>query len=278
MKHLLLTRHSVLPGFGLTMGYTVVYMSLIVFIPIAALFLMAATADGVTFWETVSSPRVVASYKLTFGASLIAAIINAVFGAIVAWILVRYSFRGKRLVDALVDLPFALPTAVAGITLTAIYSPNGWAGQYLNELGIKVAYTPLGVIVALTFIGLPFVVRTVQPVLEDFDQQLEEAAACLGANRIQTIWYVMLPSLAPALLTGFALAFARAIGEYGSVIFIAGNIPMVSEITPLLIITKLEQYDYAGAAALGVVMLVFSFVLLFIINLLQRWTRTRTGR
>ena len=278
MKHLLLTRHSVLPGFGLTMGYAVVYMSLIVFIPIAALFLMAATEDWATFWETVSSPRVVASYKLTFGASLIAAIINAVFGAIVAWILVRYTFPGKRLVDALVDLPFALPTAVAGITLTAIYSPNGWAGQYLNDLGIKVAYTPLGVVVALTFIGLPFVVRTVQPVLEDFDQQLEEAAACLGANRIQTIWYVMLPSLAPALLTGFALAFARAIGEYGSVIFIAGNIPMVSEITPLLIITKLEQYDYAGAAALGVVMLVFSFVLLFIINLLQRWSRTRTGR
>jgi sulfate/thiosulfate transport system permease protein len=278
MKHLLLTRHSVLPGFGLTMGYAVVYMSLIVFVPIAALFMMAATENWSTFWETVSSPRVVASYKLTFGASLIAAIINAVFGAIVAWILVRYTFPGKRLVDALVDLPFALPTAVAGITLTAIYSPNGWVGQYLTDLGIKVAYTPLGVVVALTFIGLPFVVRTVQPVLEDFDQQLEEAAACLGANRIQTIWYVMLPSLAPALLTGFALAFARAIGEYGSVIFIAGNIPMVSEITPLLIITKLEQYDYAGAAALGVVMLVFSFVLLFIINLLQRWSRTRTGR
>lgn len=278
MKHLLLTRHSVLPGFGLTMGYSVVYMSLIVFIPIAALFLMAATKDWSIFWETVSSPRVIASYKLTFGASLIAAMINAVFGFIVAWILVRYSFPGKRVIDALVDLPFALPTAVAGITLTAIYSPNGWMGHYLDALGLKVAYTPLGVIVALAFIGLPFVVRTVQPVLEDFDQELEEAAACLGANRVQTILYVMLPSLAPAMLTGFALAFARAIGEYGSVIFIAGNIPMVSEITPLLIITKLEQYDYAGAAALGVVMLVISFFLLFIINLLQRWTRNRTGR
>jgi len=278
MKHLLLTRHSVLPGFGLTLGYSVVYMSLIVFIPIAALFMMAATKDWATFWETVSAPRVVASYQLTFGASLIAAIINAVFGVIVAWILVRYSFPGKRIVDALVDLPFALPTAVAGITLTAIYSPNGWVGQYLTDLGIKVAYTPLGVVVALTFIGLPFVVRTVQPVLEDFEQELEEAAACLGANRVQTILYVMLPSLAPAIVTGFALAFARAIGEYGSVIFIAGNIPMVSEITPLLIITKLEQYDYAGAAALGVVMLVFSFVLLLIINLLQRWSRNRTSR
>jgi len=278
MKHLLLTRHSVMPGFGLTLGYSMVYMSLIVFIPIAALFAMAATEDWATFWATVSSPRVVASYKLSFGASFIAALINVVFGVIVAWILVRYTFPGKRLVDALVDMPFALPTAVAGITLTAIYAPNGWVGQYLTELGIQVAYTPLGVVVALTFIGLPFVVRTVQPVLEDLDPELEEAAACLGANRLQTIWYVIFPSLAPAILTGFALAFARAVGEYGSVIFIAGNIPMVSEITPLLIITKLEQYDYAGAAALGVVMLLFAFVLLLLINLLQRWARTRSGQ
>ena len=278
MKNLILIRHSVLPGFGLTLGYSVAYMSLIVFIPIAALFLKAATVDWTTFWATVSAARVVASYKLTFGASLIAALINVVFGVIVAWILVRYTFPGKRVVDALVDLPFALPTAVAGITLTAIYSPNGWVGQYLTELGLKVAYTPLGVVVALTFIGLPFIVRTVQPVLEDLDPELEEAAACLGASRLQTIRYVLLPSLLPAILTGFALAFARAVGEYGSVIFIAGNIPMVSEITPLLIITKLEQFDYAGAAALGVVMLLFSFVLLLVINLLQRWTRNRSGR
>lgn len=277
MKKWLLTRHSVLPGFGLTMGYTITYMSLIVFIPIVALFLKAATVDWNTFWTTVSAERAVASYQLTFGASLLAALINVFFGVIVAWILVRYTFPGKRIVDALVDLPFALPTAVAGITLTAIYAPTGWVGQYLDQLGLKVAYTPLGVVVALTFIGLPFIVRTVQPVLEDFDRELEEAAACLGANRLQTILKVMLPSLAPAILTGFALAFARAIGEYGSVIFIAGNIPMVSEITPLLIITKLEQYDYAGAAALGVVMLVFSFILLFIINVLQRWTRNRTA-
>lgn len=278
MKKWLLTRHSVLPGFGLTMGYSITYMSLIVFIPIAALFLKAATVDWNTFWATVSAARVVASYKLTFGASLVAALINVVFGVIVAWILVRYTFPGKRIVDALVDLPFALPTAVAGITLTAIYAPTGWVGQYLDQIGLKVAYTPLGVVVALTFIGLPFIVRTVQPVLEDFDRELEEAAACLGANRLQTILRVMLPSLAPAILTGFALAFARAIGEYGSVIFIAGNIPMVSEITPLLIITKLEQYDYPGAAALGVVMLVISFILLLVINLLQRWSRNRTAR
>jgi sulfate transport system permease protein len=278
MRHLILSRHSVLPGFGLTLGYSVAYMGLIIFIPIAALFLKAVTLDFATFWATVSSARVVASYQLTFGAALIAALINVVFGVIVAWVLVRYTFPGKRVIDALVDLPFALPTAVAGITLTAIYAPTGWIGQYLEQLGFKVAYTPLGVVVALTFIGLPFIVRTVQPVLEDLDPELEEAAACLGANRLQTIWHVLLPSLTPAILTGFALAFARAIGEYGSVIFIAGNIPMVSEITPLLIITRLEQFDYAGAAALGVVMLLISFVLLLIINLLQRWMRRRAGQ
>lgn len=278
MHNSLLKQHTVLPGFGLTLGYTMVYMSLIVLIPIAALFAMAATTDWATFWNSVSSPRVVASYRLSFGASLIAAVVNVVFGVIVAWILVRYTFPGKRIIDALVDLPFALPTAVAGITLTALYAPNGWIGQYLTELGLKVAYTPLGVVVALTFIGLPFVVRTVQPVLEDLDPELEEAAACLGANRLQTFRHVLLPALLPAILTGFALAFARAVGEYGSVIFIAGNIPMVSEITPLLIITKLEQYDYAGAAALGVVMLLFAFVLLFVINLLQRWSMNRAEK
>ncbi len=278
MQNILLTRHSVLPGFGLALGYTMVYLSLIVLIPLAGLLLKGTMMSWDSFWAAVTAPRVVASYKLTFGASLIGASINAVFGVIVAWVLVRYTFPGKRILDALVDLPFALPTAVAGITLAAIYSENGWIGQYLSELGIKVAYTPLGVVVALTFIGLPFVVRTIQPVLEDLDPEIEEAAACLGASRFQTILHVLLPSLAPAILTGFALAFARAVGEYGSVIFIAGNIPMVSEITPLLIITKLEQYDYSGAAALGAVMLLFSFVLLLIINILQRWTSKRAER
>ncbi len=278
MRTQLLTRHSVLPGFGLALGYSMVYLSLIVLIPLAGLFLKAAVMSWDAFWAAVTAPRVLASYRLTFGASLIGALINAVFGVIVAWVLVRYTFPGKRVLDALVDLPFALPTAVAGITLAAIYSENGWVGKYLIELGIKVAYTPLGVVVALTFIGLPFVVRTVQPVLEDLDPELEEAAACLGANRLQTFLLVILPALMPAILTGFALAFARAIGEYGSVIFIAGNIPMVSEITPLLIITKLEQFDYNGAAALGAVMLVFSFILLLIINVLQRWAIKRTER
>ncbi len=278
MHKLVMTRHSVLPGFNLALGYTMIYLSFIVLIPLAGLFLKAALMSWDAFWAAVTAPRVLASYRLTFGASLIGAVINAVFGLIVAWVLVRYRFPGKRILDALVDLPFALPTAVAGITLAALYSENGWAGQYLAELGIKVAYTPLGVVVALTFIGLPFVVRTVQPVLEDLDPELEEAAACLGADRLQTFLRVILPALTPALLTGFALAFARAVGEYGSVIFIAGNIPMVSEITPLLIITKLEQYDYNGAAALGAVMLIISFVLLLIINLLQRWSQQRSDR
>ncbi|MBE0482093.1 MAG: sulfate ABC transporter permease subunit CysT [Bacterioplanes sp.] len=270
--------YSVLPGFGLSLGYTLVYLGLIVLIPMAAVFIKTAELSWDQFWNVVSSPRVVASYKLSFGASLLAAAINAVFGMLLAWALVRYSFPGKKIIDALIDLPFALPTAVAGIALTALYAPNGWLGQYLEPLGIKVAFAPLGVLVALVFIGLPFVVRTVQPILEDLETELEEAAASLGANRWQTFWYVVFPILLPALLTGFALAFARAVGEYGSVIFIAGNIPMVSEITPLMIITRLEQYDYNGATAIAVVMLVFSFVLLLAINGLQAWTARRTGR
>ncbi|MDG4584601.1 MAG: sulfate ABC transporter permease subunit CysT [Candidatus Competibacter sp.] len=261
----------VLPGFPLALGYTLVYLCLIVLIPLGAVFLKSATLSGEQFWAIVSAPRVVASYRISFGLSLLAAAVNAGFGLVFAWVLVRYRFPGKRIVDALVDLPFALPTAVAGIALTAIYAGNGWLGRWLEPLGLKVAFTPLGILVALIFIGLPFVVRTVQPVLEDLDSELEEAAASLGAGRWQTFWRVLLPTLSPALLTGFALAFARAVGEYGSVIFIAGNVPMVSEITPLLIITKLEQYDYAGATAIAVVMLVVSFVLLLLINGLQAW-------
>ena len=268
----------VIPGFGLSLGFTLFYLALIVLIPLSAVFLKTSTMDWAAFWDTVTSERVVASYRLSFGASFIAAAINVVFGGIVAWVLVRYQFPGKRFVDALVDLPFALPTAVAGIPLTALYAHNGWIGQYLADLGIKVAFSPLGVVVALTFIGLPFVVRTVQPVLEEAERELEEAAASLGASPLQTFIRVVLPSIVPALLTGFALAFARATGEYGSVIFIAGNLPMVSEITPLLIISKLEQYDYAGATAIAVVMLVFSFILLLAINLLQAWTRKRAGK
>jgi sulfate transport system permease protein len=268
----------VIPGFGLSLGFTLFYLALIVLIPLSAVFLKTSTMDWAAFWDTVTSERVVASYRLSFGASFIAALINVVFGGIVAWVLVRYQFPGKRFVDALVDLPFALPTAVAGITLTALYAHNGWIGQYLSALGIKVAFSPLGVVVALTFIGLPFVVRTVQPVLEEAERELEEAAASLGAPPLQTFIRVVLPTIVPALLTGFALAFARATGEYGSVIFIAGNLPMVSEITPLLIISKLEQYDYAGATAIAVVMLVFSFILLLAINLLQAWTRKRAGK
>jgi len=268
----------VLPGFHLTLGYTLAYLSLIVLLPLAAVFLKSASLSAAEFWNVISAPRVVATYRLSFGVSLAAAAINAVFGLMLAWSLVRYSFPGKRFVDALVDLPFALPTAVAGIALTALYAKNGWIGQYLDPMGIQVAFKPLGVLVALVFIGLPFVVRTVQPVLEDLDTELEEAAASLGAQRWQIFRHVILPVLLPALLTGFALAFARAVGEYGSVIFIAGNIPMVSEITPLMIITKLEQYDYAGATAIAVVMLVLSFLLLLLINGLQAWTAKRTGR
>ncbi|MES2755791.1 MAG: sulfate ABC transporter permease subunit CysT [Pseudomonadota bacterium] len=268
----------VMPGFGLSLGFTIFYLGLIVLIPLSAVFLKTFTMTWEAFWSAVTSDRVVASYKLSFGASLIAAAINVVFGGIVAWVLVRYKFPGKRFVDALVDLPFALPTAVAGITLTALYSTNGWIGRYLADLGIKVAFTPLGVVVALTFIGLPFVVRTVQPVLEEAERELEEAAASLGASSWQIFARVVFPTIMPALLTGFALAFARATGEYGSVIFIAGNMPMVSEITPLFIITKLEQYDYAGATAIAVVMLLASFAMLLTINLLQAWTRTRAGK
>ena len=268
----------VLPGFRLTLGYTLAYLSLIVLLPLSAVFLKTASLTLAEFWAVISAPRVVATYKLSFGMSLAAAAINAVFGLMLAWSLVRYSFPGKRLIDALVDLPFALPTAVAGIALTALYAKNGWLGQYLEPLGIQVAFKPLGVLVALVFIGLPFVVRTVQPILEDLDTELEEAAASLGAQRWQIFRHVILPVLLPALLTGFALAFARAVGEYGSVIFIAGNIPMVSEITPLMIITKLEQYDYAGATAIAVVMLLLSFTLLLTINGLQAWTAKRTGR
>ena len=270
-------QHSVLPGFNLAFGFTLLYLSLVVLIPLSAAFIQTTVLTWAEFWKVVTTPRVIASYRLTFGASFAAALVNAIFGLLVAWVLVRYPFPGKKLVDALVDLPFALPTAVAGIALTALYAGNGWIGQYFEPLGIKIAFTPLGIFVALTFIGLPFVVRTVQPVLEDLESELEEAATTLGATRLQTFSRVIFPTLFPALMTGFALAFARAIGEYGSVIFIAGNMPMVSEITPLLIITKLEQYDVAGATALAVVMLVISFVMLLIINLLQWWSRRQSA-
>ncbi|HKZ31788.1 MAG TPA: sulfate ABC transporter permease subunit CysT [Vicinamibacteria bacterium] len=269
--------HSVLPGFRLAMGFTLVYLALVVLVPLSTLFWKSATLGASGFWQAVSAPRVVASYKLTFGASLVAAVTNGVFGFVVTWVLVRYRFPGRRLMDALVDFPFALPTAVAGITLTTLYAPNGWLGAPLEKLGIKVAFTPLGITLALTFIGLPFVVRTLQPVLESLDPEAEEAAASLGASRFQTIVRVVLPALFPAWITGFALAFARALGEYGSVVFIAGNMPMKTEITPLLIITKLEQYDYAGATAIAAVTLVASFVLLLTINRLQSWG-ARLGR
>jgi sulfate transport system permease protein len=271
--------YRVMPGFKLSLGFTLFYLTLIVLIPLSAVFLKTFTMTWEAFWAAVTSERVVASYKLTFGASLIGAAINVVFGGIVAWVLVRYRFPGKRIIDALVDLPFALPTAVAGITLTALYSSNGWIGRYVEGVfGLKVAFTPVGVVLALTFIGLPFVVRTVQPVLQDAERELEEAAASLGASPLQTFMRVVFPTILPSLMTGFALAFARATGEYGSVIFIAGNMPMVSEITPLFIITKLEQYDYAGATAIAVVMLIASFVMLLTINLLQAWTRGKSGK
>ncbi len=274
LSRTLLKRHSVLPGFDLALGFALMYVSLLVLIPLSAAFLKTFTLTWEQFVDAVATPRAIASYRLTFGASFLAALLNAAFGLVVAWVLVRYTFPFKRLVDALVDLPFALPTAVAGIALTAIYAENGWIGQWLP---FKVSFTPIGVFVALVFIGLPFIVRTVQPVLEDLSRELEEAAATLGASRWQTFRKVILPILMPALITGFALAFARALGEYGSVIFIAGNMPLVSEITPLLIITKLEQYDYAGATAIAVVMLVVSFLLLLVINLLQAWARKRQG-
>jgi sulfate transport system permease protein len=265
-------KNRVLPGFRLTLGYTLLYLSLIVLIPLAAVFWKTSTLTWSQFMQVITSPQAIAAYRLSFGASLLAAFINAVFGLIVAWVLVRYNFFGKKFVDALVDLPFALPTAVAGITLATLYAPNGWIGQFFTPLGIKISFTRLGVLVALTFIGLPFIVRTVQPILEDFEPEIEEAAASLGANRWQVFWRIIFPTLTPALLTGFALAFARALGEYGSVVFISSNIPMKTQIVPLLIMTKLEQFDYPGATALAVVMLIFSFALLLTINVLQWWT------
>ena len=273
--NIVLKQRSILPGFGLTLGFTLMYLSLIALIPLFGLFLRTAELTWGKFWTTVTDARVVAAYRLSFGASLIAATVNVLFGAIVAWVLVRYRFPGRRLVDALIDLPFALPTAVAGISLTAIYAETGWLGGYLQPLHLKVAFAPLGVVVALTFIGLPFVVRTLQPVLEDLDPEVEEAAASLGAPRRQTLRRVILPELWPVLLTGFALAFARALGEYGSIVFISGNMPMRTEIVPLLMVMKLEQFDYAGATAIAVVMLLASFTLLLAINLLQWWSGQR---
>jgi sulfate/thiosulfate transport system permease protein len=264
---------SILPGFGLTLGFTLAYLGLIVLVPLSAAFLKAAGMSWAEFVAAVASPRVIAAYRLSFGASIAAGFVNMVFGLIVAWVLVRYSFPGKRVVDALVDLPFALPTAVAGIALTSLYAQNGWIGRWLAPMGVKVAFTWTGVFVALTFIGLPFVVRTVQPVLQELEPEIEEAAATLGASRLRTFARILLPELMPSLLTGFALAFARALGEYGSVVFISGNMPMKTEIVPLLIITKLEQYDYQGATAIAVVMLIASFILLLLINLLQKWSR-----
>jgi sulfate transport system permease protein len=273
----ILKRHSVLPGFGLTVGYALFCLSLMVLVPLSTLAFKSATLGWDAFWAVVSAPRVVASYKLTFTTALAAATLNAVFGLVVAWVLARYRFPGHRLVDAMVDLPFALPTAVAGIALTTLYSENGWLGEPLAKLGLKVAFTPLGITLALTFIGLPFVVRTLQPVIDELDPEVEEAAASLGASRTQTLIRVVFPALLPAWLTGFALAFARCLGEYGSVVFIAGNMPMKTEITSLLIITKLEQYDYAGATAIAVVMLVASFALLLAINLLHSWSARRVA-
>ncbi|MFS2013050.1 sulfate ABC transporter permease subunit CysT [Azospirillum sp. CT11-132] len=275
----LFRKPSVLPGFGLTLGFTVSYLSVIVLVPLAALIVRSSGLGWSGFWSAVTTPRVLAAFEVSFGLSFAAALTNAIFGFLVAWVLVRYDFPGKRLVDALVDLPFALPTAVAGIALSALYAPNGWLGKPLNELfGMKVAFTPLGIAIALTFIGLPFVVRTVQPILQDLPPEEEEAAASLGASRLQTFGSVIVPAILPALVTGFALSFARGIGEYGSVIFIAGNMPGLTEILPLLIVIKLEQYDYAGAAAVGTAMLGVSFVMLLILNLLQQWMRSRHAR
>ena len=274
MRH---SSRSVLPGFGLSLGITCTYLSLVVLLPLATVFARTADLTGGAFWSTVTNPRVMASYRVTFGASLVAAVINTVFGLLVAWVLVRYRFPGRRIVDAMVDLPFALPTAVAGIALTTLYASNGWVGSRLEPLGIKVSYTWLGIAVALVFIGLPFVVRTVEPVLQDLDAEIEEAAATLGARRWQAFCRVILPAILPALLTGFALAFARGLGEYGSVVFISGNMPMKTEIVPLLIITKLEQYDYAGATAIALVMLIVSFALLLTINVLQWAARRRVA-
>lgn len=275
---LLHRRHSVLPGFGLTFGVTVMYLGLLVLLPLSALFIRSSSLGWSGFVDVVTAPRVLAACRLSFGAALLAALINALLGFVAAWTLVRYRFPGKRLLDAVIDLPFALPTAVSGIALTALYAPNGWLGRALAQVGVKAAFTPLGVVIALTFIGLPFVVRTLQPALEDLDLDQEEAAASLGASRRQTFLRVILPAVLPALLTGFTMAFARALGEYGSVVFISGNMPLHTEIAPLLIMAKLEQYDYAGATAIGLVLLVLSFLLLLAINLLQRWTGRRQLR
>ena len=271
-------RSRVLPGFGLSLGFTLAYLSLIVLIPLSAVFIKSLGIGWDGLWEILSSERILKSLQLSFTAAIVAAQVNVVFGLLLAWCLVRYSFPGKRIVDALVDLPFALPTAVAGIALTSLYAPTGWIGQYLEPIGIQVAYTPIGITLALIFIGLPFVVRTVQPVLSDLETELEEAASALGANRFQIVTKVIFPILLPALITGFALAFARGVGEYGSVIFIAGNQPFETEIAPLMIISRLEEYDYAGATTIAVVMLLISFVMLFLINLLQAWASRRTGR
>lgn len=271
-------RSRVLPGFGLSLGFTLAYVSFIVLIPLAAVFIKSFGIGWDGLWEILTSERILKSLQLSFSSALIAAFINVVFGLLLAWCLVRYNFPGKRLVDALVDLPFALPTAVAGIALTSLYAPTGWIGQYLEPLGIQVVYTPIGITLALVFIGIPFIVRTVQPVLSDIETELEEAASALGANRWQTITKIILPILLPALFTGFALAFARGVGEYGSVIFIAGNQPFKTEIAPLMIISRLEEYDYAGATTIAAVMLVLSFIILFVINLLQAWANRRTGR
>ncbi len=268
---------SVLPGFGLALGFSLVYLALIVLIPLAGLVLRSATLGWADFWLVLSDQRVIHALTVSFGTAFAAALVNVVFGVIVAWVLVRYNFPGKRILDAVVDLPFALPTAVAGIALTALYAPNGWIGQFFKLFGVKIAFTPIGIIIALIFVGLPFIVRTVQPVMEEIDREVEEASATLGATRRQTIYRVLLPGLAPAILTGFALAFARGVGEYGSVIFIAGNIPYVTEIAPLLIVIKLEEFDYAGATAIATIMLVISFAMLFVINLIQAWSRKRNG-
>lgn len=268
---------SVIPGFGLTLGFTLFYLGIIVLIPLAGLVFKTLEMSWQDFYDTVTDPRVLAAFRITFSVSFIAALINAFFGLIVAWVLVRYNFAGKKIVDAMVDLPFALPTAVAGIALTTIYAENGWIGRYLESHGISIAFTPAGICIALVFIGLPFVVRTVEPVLRDFDREMEEAAVCLGASRRQTFIHIIMPQILPALLAGFAMAFARALGEYGSVIFIAGNIPFKSEIVPLIIVIKLEQYDYNGAMAIALVMLIASFIMLLVINLLQKWSRYRRG-
>ena len=274
-KLLKIRQHSVIPGFGITMGFSLLYLSLMVLIPVSMVFLNSSSIGMTAFWETVSSERVLASLKISFATSFAAAAINVIFGVLFAWVLVRYSFPGRKLIDGLIDLPFALPTAVAGISLTTLYAENGWIGKVFAPLGIKIAYTPLGIIIALIFISFPFVVRTVQPVLESMDIEAEEAASCLGASKLQTFYKVILPTLLPATITGFALAFARALGEYGSVVFISGNMPMYTEITPLLIRAKLEQYDYAGATAIAAVMLVISFTMLLFINVLQWWAGNR---